>query len=115
MQFGSARHGIAVGGDYVAPEHTDAVAAWTRDGGRTWAPAVVPTGGYRSGAAFAPVAGAGLLAVAVGPTGSDVSVDGGRTWRPIDGSSLDTVQCAAGRCWAAGENGRIAILEVTRH
>lgn len=115
VRFLSSRHGIAVGGDYLAPENTDAVAAWSRDGGRTWQLSVEPTGGYRSGAAFAPVAGAGIVAIAVGPTGSDVSFDGGRTWRPIDGSSLDTVQCVAGRCWAAGENGRIAILEVGRH
>ncbi|MFD1658235.1 hypothetical protein ACFSL4_08415 [Streptomyces caeni] len=44
---------------------------------------------------------------------------GGRPWRTVDTGSYDTVDCgpdlgcrAAGeRCWAAGEQGRVAHLE----
>jgi hypothetical protein len=50
-------------------------------------------------------------ALAVGPTGSDVSTDGGRNWRPFDTGTFDAVQCAPdGSCWASGAKGRIARL-----
>ena len=49
--------------------------------------------------------------VAVGPTGSDISYDAGRTWTEFDGGSFDAVECTADRaCWASGEAGRIARL-----
>ena len=114
VRFMDARRGVIVGGDYLAPDSRDAIAAWTADGGRTWSLPDVAPGGYRSGSAYAAVGGpnAGVAAIAVGPTGSDVSWDCGRTWRPIDGSSLDTVQCVAGRCYASGAGGRVAVLEV---
>lgn len=115
VRFADARRGIVVGGDFAAPESREAIAAWTADGGASWSLPVVAPGGYRSGAAYAAVAGLGRAAIAVGPTGSDVSLDGGRTWSPFDASSLDTVQCAAGRCFASGADGRIAVLQVSRH
>ena len=53
----------------------------------------------------------GPLALTVGPTGSDYSYDGGRTWRRFDTGSFDAVICAPDRsCWASGEQGRVAIL-----
>ena len=52
----------------------------------------------------------GRIAVAVGPTGSDVTLDQGRTWQGFDDGSFDTVDCAAGACWASGEAGRAAYL-----
>jgi hypothetical protein len=53
----------------------------------------------------------GQVAIAVGPTGSDVSVDGGSSWQRFDNSSFDTVDCARyGACWASGEQGRAAYL-----
>ncbi|MEU1024416.1 oxidoreductase, partial [Streptomyces sp. NPDC005904] len=51
-------------------------------------------------------------ALAVGPTGTDLTSDGGRTWRTVDPGSFDTVDCARdGGCWASGEKGRVARLE----
>jgi hypothetical protein len=47
----------------------------------------------------------------VGPGGSDVSTDGGLTWRGFDEGSFHTVDCAGGHaCWAAGTQGRVAFL-----
>jgi hypothetical protein len=40
-------------------------------------------GGFRS--VVAPIPGAGDTIIAVGPLGSDVSTDRGRTWRAISG------------------------------
>jgi hypothetical protein len=47
----------------------------------------------------------------VGPTGTDVSYDGGLTWRSVDKGDLDSVECTpGGACWASGFAGRVAIL-----
>jgi photosystem II stability/assembly factor-like uncharacterized protein len=110
LAFRDARHGIAVGGDFTTPTVADRAAAVTADGGRTWTlvPAAGAPAGYRSGSAFG---GFGRVAFAVGPTGSELSLDGGRTWRGFDTGSFDSVECAPlGGCWASGELGRVAVL-----
>lgn len=79
----------------------------TGDGGRTWRRAAAQPPAYRSGVAWLPDSRSGALAV--GPTGTDLTTDGGRTWRTVDTGSYDTVDCAPdGGCWAAGERGRVA-------
>jgi photosystem II stability/assembly factor-like uncharacterized protein len=109
LAFADARHGIAVGGDFTTPDVAVRAAALTADGGRTWTLATLPPAGYRSGSAWlSPLL---PFALAVGPTGSELSRDGGRTWRGFDTGSFDSVRCAPpGGCWAAGEQGRVAVL-----
>ncbi|MGW2984565.1 WD40/YVTN/BNR-like repeat-containing protein [Streptomyces goshikiensis] len=110
LAFRDRTTGLAVGGDYRAGQDSPRAAAVSSDAGRTWRPATTPPPGYRSGAAWHPY-GRGV-ALAVGPTGTDVTVDGGRTWRALDAGSFDTVDCAGdGGCWAAGEKGRVGRLE----
>ncbi|KAJ9165647.1 Oxidoreductase [Coniochaeta hoffmannii] len=110
VQFRDAKHGIAVGGDYMVPNISVDTAAWSDDGGATWTAASVLPGGYRSGAAWVP--GLCGVAVAVGPTGSDVTLDEGKTWATFDNGSFDAVQCPqAGVCWASGTGGRVARLK----
>ena len=42
-------------------------------------------------------------AVAVGPNGSDLTRDGGRTWHRFSDTGFDAVQCTKdGACWASG-------------
>ena len=48
--------------------------------------------------------------IAVGPTGSDVSHDGARTWTPFDATAYDAVDCVPGTCWASGPAGAVARL-----
>ena len=49
--------------------------------------------------------------VAVGPTGSDVSTDGGNSWTTFDDDRYDGIQCARdGSCWGSGTEGRVARL-----
>jgi photosystem II stability/assembly factor-like uncharacterized protein len=99
-------HAIAVGGDYVTPAAAPDGAAYLR--GHTWTVARTVPGEYRSGSAWL---GRGPGALAVGPTGSDLSLDGGHTWKRFDTGSFDAVLCAAdGACWASGEQGRVAQL-----
>lgn len=110
LAFRDHRHGIAVGGDYRAGQPSPDAAAVTADAGAGWTPAAQSPPAYRSGVGWLPHSR--TTALAVGPTGTDVTTDGGRTWRPFDDGSYDTVDCAPDRgCWAAGERGRAARLE----
>jgi photosystem II stability/assembly factor-like uncharacterized protein len=107
LAFRDSRHGIAVGGDFALPTASPNGRATTSDGGATWTLASGPNE-YRSGASYAH----GRTAIAVGPTGSDVSPDDGHTWTEFDDGSFDTVDCASPvACWASGEAGRVAYLE----
>jgi photosystem II stability/assembly factor-like uncharacterized protein len=100
---------VAVGGDFLAPTAAVRSAAWSSDAGASWRLASALPGGYRSGSAW--VAHTRSTVLAVGPSGSDVSRDGGRTWTGFDTASYDTVQCtAAGACWASGDAGAAAKL-----
>ncbi|WP_078966322.1 WD40/YVTN/BNR-like repeat-containing protein [Streptomyces sp. WM6378] len=109
LAFRDRTHGIAVGGDYRAGQPSPQAAAVTGSGGRAWRQAATPVAAYRSGVAWLPHSRSSALAV--GPTGTDLTRDGGRTWRTVDTASYDTVDCTAdGGCWAAGEQGRVARL-----
>ncbi|MFJ3905323.1 WD40/YVTN/BNR-like repeat-containing protein [Streptomyces sp. NPDC090025] len=113
LAFRDRWHGIAVGGDYRKDQPSPLAAATTRDTGRTWTAAATPPPAYRSGVAWLP--GSRSAALTVGPTGTDLSTDAGRSWRTVDPGSYDTVDCAAdGACWASGEQGRIARLTLRR-
>ncbi|MFC9915553.1 WD40/YVTN/BNR-like repeat-containing protein [Streptomyces sp. NPDC127197] len=110
LAFRDRTHGLAVGGDYRPDQTSPQAAAHSSDGGRTWRPAAAPPPAYRSGVAWLPHSR--TAALAVGPTGTDLTTDGGRTWRTVDPGSYDTVDCTADLgCWAAGERGRVARLE----
>lgn len=105
---------VAVGGDFEREDRGRRTSAYSTDGGASWALGG-KLGGYRSGAAYLPrTATTGSPSegvVAVGPSGSEVSYDGGLTWQRIDRSSLDSVECTAdGACWASGDLGRVAVL-----
>ncbi|MFD0167567.1 WD40/YVTN/BNR-like repeat-containing protein [Streptomyces decoyicus] len=110
LAFRDRTHALAVGGDFRPDQPSPRAAAVSDDAGATWTPAAEPPKAYRSGAAWLPHSR--RLAVAVGPSGSDLTLDAGRTWHTFDNGSYDTVDCAPDLgCWAAGERGRIARLE----
>lgn len=109
----SDQQGVLVGGDFEQEtDGTDRSAylskkgAWKNGG---------DLGGYRSGVAWLP--GTKAAAVAVGPSGSDLTVDGGRTWRTFSKADFDSVQCGesgavARVCWASGADGAVARLRI---
>lgn len=113
VAFRGSRTGIAVGGDLSNPTGARVNAVWSGDGGTTWiAPSPGPAG-YRTSVAWVPYLPS--VALAVGPGGSDATTDSGRSWHPFDRGSFDAVSCTADRaCWAAGEQGQVAVLAVTR-
>ncbi len=112
LAFHDADHGIAVGGNYREPNRAGSLVALTSDGGRTWKrPGGRPPGGYRSAVAYIPGT-QGRTLVAVGPTGLDVSVDGGESWRPMGTTGFNSVGFAGPAAgWAVGEDGLVARFE----
>ena len=107
LAFRDPRHGLAVGGDFAVPNLAPDALALTSDGGSSWDLVSDAPNEYRSGASWM----TGRVAIVVGPTGSDVTVDQGDTWQGFDDGSFDTVDCAGGHvCWASGEQGRVAYL-----
>ena len=104
-------HGIAVGGDFLSPNTAVDALAFTRNSARTWEKPVTAPAGYRSGVTWYPFLRD--VAIAVGPSGSDLTLDGGRRWFSFDTDSFDTVTCTRdGACWASGVGGRIAKLRL---
>ena len=110
IAFSDARHGIVVGGDYKVERGASDNAAVTTDGGATWT-LVKGLPGFRSAVAYLSADGASI--VAVGPSGSDISRDRGRTWTPLEGPGFHTFSIAPGGRigYGAGERGSIWKLE----
>jgi len=108
LAFRDRQHGIATGGDFNTPTSAVDALATTGTGGDSWQLSPGAPGGYRSGVAWLAHSD---TAIAVGISGSDVSLDGGRHWQQFDDGSFDTVSCTRdGACWASGEAGRVAVL-----
>jgi photosystem II stability/assembly factor-like uncharacterized protein len=104
IAMSDAKSGVIVGGDYEKPQVMTDNLAFTKDGGKTWTPGK-GLYGYRSGAAVIDK----MNLIAVGSSGSDISYDGGLTWKNIDKLSYNSVQ-AKGRTavWAVGDKGMVA-------
>jgi hypothetical protein len=110
LAFRDADHGMAVGGDYRQEGAVSDNVAVTADGGVTWTLAGRASG-FRSAAAWMAARRGLPWLIAVGPSGSDISRDGGATWTPLEGGYHALSAARNGRAvWAAGENGRIARL-----
>jgi photosystem II stability/assembly factor-like uncharacterized protein len=107
LAFRNEREGVMVGGDFTAPDNGVDASGLTRDGGRTWIGGG-DLSGYRSGVDW--VSGERATLIAVGPTGSDVSFDGARSWKAFDTAAYDAVDCVRGTCWASGPAGAVAVL-----
>jgi photosystem II stability/assembly factor-like uncharacterized protein len=108
--FRDALHGAVAGGDYQKPALSGRNLAVTGDGGVTWTltDSATSPAGFRSAVDFLPGRG-GWSLVAVGLTGTDVSLDAGVTWTPVDSVPYNSVVFEpSGAGWAVGPKGRIA-------
>lgn len=107
--FKDARNGIIVGGDYKQEGQNIKNAAVTTDGGVTWEliENARPTG-FRECVAYVPGTD-GKMVVTVGPSGSDYSLDGGKTWMNFSTVGFHSVSFAPGTptAWAVGADGKI--------
>jgi photosystem II stability/assembly factor-like uncharacterized protein len=106
--------GVAVGGDYTKEHEAAGNVAVTYDAGKNWWPleASGRPGGYRSCVAYVPGT-QGRKLIAVGPSGSDYSTNGGRTWERLgaEGFHALSVTPQGDAAWAVGENGSVARLD----
>jgi photosystem II stability/assembly factor-like uncharacterized protein len=101
---------VISGGDYQSPTLRGRNLAVTRDGGATWtlADSAQSPAGYRSAVAIVPGT-IGRQLVAVGTSGTDVSLDAGATWTLADTTGYNSAAFVArGAGWAVGPKGRIA-------
>jgi photosystem II stability/assembly factor-like uncharacterized protein len=101
---------VAVGGNYRQPDERAGTAAWSADGTH-WTASTMPPGGYRSAVAWD---AEHKLWITVGPNGSDLSRDDGKTWEAIErapaGIGKGGEWNALSLPWVVGPNGRIAKL-----
>ncbi len=111
LNFRTEKLGLAVGGDYSKPDERRGTAAYTADGGEHWTASAVPPGGYRSAVSWDEAQKAWI---AVGPNGSDVSRDDGRTWQPLEHAPASIGKAgewnALSLPWVVGPHGRIGKL-----
>lgn len=98
---------VLVGGDYTLLENREGNAVIIEDL-KEISPIIRPFG-YRSGVAYWKKKS---LLVAVGPSGSDFSLDLGRTWTKFSPTGFHAVKTSADgkSIWASGSQGRIARL-----
>jgi photosystem II stability/assembly factor-like uncharacterized protein len=102
--------GVIVGGNYEKPSEINNNLAFTSDGGKSWVSGK-GLNGYRSGVDFI---GKKTL-IAVGSSGSDLSIDGGKLWRNLDKENYNSVQAKGKNAiWAVGENGLVARFLMSR-
>lgn len=116
IAFRDRLHGVIVGGDYTKESEAMNNLAVTHDGGITWS-LQKGLSGYRSVVAYVPSPGKTKTLLAIGPSGSDLSIDDGKTWKPAQGPGFDTLSFARARTrnvvgWAAGNNGAIGKLVI---
>jgi len=99
-----SKRGAIVGGNYEKPNEITNNLAFTNDGGKTWNLSK-GLNGYRSGVAYIDK----KTIFAVGASGSDLSTDGGKTWKNLDKENYNGVQAKGiNSVWAVGANGLIA-------
>lgn len=100
------KNGVIVGGNYEKPAETPGNLAFTRDDGKIWTASTGLTG-YRSGVAFID----DRWVIAVGTNGTDLSTDGGNTWKKTGDENLNAVAVDGKRAvWAVGPSGFVVRL-----
>ncbi len=111
VEFSSPTYGIAVGGDYSKTTDTTGNIAITTDGGKTWTvPAGTPPKGFRSAVTYLADR---KVWIAAGPSGADVSTDGGKNWQSFDTGNYNAISIVSAKAgWAVGARGRIAKFEM---
>jgi len=111
FDFVNEDEGIIVGGDFKVDTMSTNHIYYTPDAGKTWHMPEIPTRGYRECVQYLSPS----RLVALGPSGIDVSFDGGRSWSKLsDEKKFHTVRKARnGKLIViAGGNGRIGTLEL---
>ncbi len=106
IAFSGQKNGAAVGGDYLKDTLRTNNFVLTFDGGKNWSKPIVGPFGYRSAIEY--ISKSKLITT--GPSGTDISEDGGRTWRQISQQGFNCVRKAKKGKWIllAGGKGTIS-------
>jgi photosystem II stability/assembly factor-like uncharacterized protein len=116
LSFIDKLDGVAAGGDYRQEKGTGDNLQFTTDGGATWTFAgSARLRSFRSAIAYVPGT-RGRVILAVGPGGTDLSDDHGRTWQPTGNEGYHALSIEPGGhvAWAVGEQGRIARMVIKK-
>ena len=107
--FSIAERKLIVGGNYAKDKLTDSTACYSIDNGKTWLPAATSPAGFQSGVEQV----SGKIFVATGTSGSNITLDGGKTWTKIDNISYNVCRKAKhGKLILfAGDSGKIGLLK----
>ncbi len=111
MTMFDPRNGVIVGGSYMDSTNNIRNCAITENGGKTWQLVTEnQPNGYRSCVAHHPIQN---VLIAVGRTGSDVSLNRGKSWQSIGDEGYYACDIATKIAWAVGRGGKMAkmILE----
>ncbi len=103
-----AKRGAIVGGNYEKPDEINDNLAFTNDGGKNWKLGK-GLSGYRSAVEFIDK----KTLIAVGSSGSDLSTDGGKTWKNLDKENYNAVRAKGKNAiWAVGAKGLVGKLKM---
>ena len=112
LAFKDSLHGFAVGGDYTKEAEGDRNALMTSDGGKSWTTLMRKDGSsvfsFRSCVRYVPNS---KRVIVVGPDGCDLSQNEGKSWASFGGQGFHTFSIGGAAIWAAGSEGRIALLK----
>ncbi len=103
-----SNHFVVVGGDFANDTLSTANCFYTKNGGKTWKAPKEPPQGYKSCVEFMDK----NELITCGPTGVELSFNGGRTWQKISDRGFHVCRLArfGTAVYLAGSNGRIARL-----
>lgn len=109
LDFFDAKNGIAVGGNYLKDKDNGNNVLYTKNGGRTWLKSKVPVSGYRSGVTYVDKD----VCLATGTSGTDISRDGGKTWKNISDLSFNAIKAIGKTVILAGGKGNVYKIDIS--
>lgn len=108
VEFYDQQNAMVVGGDFKKATDTTGNAAFTQDGGRTWHQPNRPPLGYRECVVYLNK----RTLVTTGPSGTEISYDGGKNWQPLSNEGFHVVRKARqGSLVVLAGNEKLAVLK----
>lgn len=110
IDFLNQREGVVVGGNYMDDKNNSNNVLLTKNGGLSWVKPELPVGGYRSCVKYI----SPTMLVATGTSGTDISIDGGNTWKTISSASYNVISLSkkGKRVLLANSSGGIGYFDI---